>query len=130
MPPESESTKTHHVSLRVDQQTYHYLEGLAEDWEMGRSEALRTIIKSHHGVMWGNFFGIVDNDKLADEWGDIGHLLAAANESDRGVPATLSEPRLVDVIEPLPILISAAEVEMGDMDAGRLDSEDDDAPSQ
>lgn len=112
MSSESDQSKTHHVSMRVDRQTYNYLEGLSEDWDMDRSKVLRNIIKSHHGLLFGNFFGIVDNEKLADEWGDVGHLLAAANEADRGVPDSLAEPRLVDVVEPVPVLISAAEVEM------------------
>jgi len=63
-------------------------------------------------VLFGNFFGVVDTDKLADEWGDVGHLLSASVDSERGVPDSLARARLVDVVEPIPVLVSAAEVEL------------------
>lgn len=120
------STKSHHVSVRVDKQTVEYLDGLADDWGIdSRSEVLRLIIKSHNGLLFGNFFGIVDNDRLADHWGSLGHLLAAANEAGRGVPEDLQEPRLVDVVESVPMLVSAAEVEAGNIDLDELEPEGD-----
>lgn len=110
----SDAPKSHHVSVRVDRQTNTYLEGLAEDWGVdSKSEALRLIIKSHNGMLTGSFFGIVNNDRLVEEWGDVGHLLAAASESERGVPGGVDGARLVDVVEPLPVLVSAADVEAG-----------------
>lgn len=111
------SGKNTHISVRFDEQTVDYIDNFGD--EMGfnsRSEALRAIIKSHHGVVFGNFFGIVDDDKLASEWGDVGHLLAASVESDRGVPPSMSQARLADVLEPMPLLVSAAEFELGDLD--------------
>lgn len=121
-------SKSQHLSLRVDPQTFDYLDGLAEDWGIdNRSEVLRLIIKSHNGLLFGNFFGIVDNEKLAAEWGDVGHLLAAANEADRGVPSNLQEPRLVDIVESIPMLVAAAEVEAGNVDTGAFDPEGGDA---
>lgn len=117
--PETDEPKNEHVTLRLDKNLVDYLDALGEDWgimkpdgEVNRSKVLRTVIKTHNGVVFGNFFGIVDNEALADEWGEIGHLLAAANESDRGVPEGLQEPRLVDILEPIPLLVRAAEVEL------------------
>jgi len=111
------SGKDTHVSVRLDEQTVEYIDSFGD--EMGftsRSAALRAIIKSHNGVVFGNFFGIVDGEKLASEWGDVGHLLASSVESDRGVPDSMTEARLADVLEPIPLLVSAAEVELGDLD--------------
>jgi len=107
--------KDTHVSVRLDQDTVEYIDNFAD--EMGldsRSESLRTIIKTHNGLVFGNFFGVVDDEKLASEWGDVGHLLAASFESDRGVPPSMTEARIADVLEPIPVLVSAAEVELGD----------------
>lgn len=109
--------KDTHVSVRLDEETVDYIDNFAD--EMGldsRSESLRTIIKTHNGLLFGNFFGVVDDDKLATEWGDVGHLLASSVESDRGVPPSMSEARIVDVLEPIPVLVSAAELELGDSD--------------
>lgn len=110
---------SNHLSMRVDEATVEYLESLGHEWGMtredgsvNRSEVLRTIIKTHNGILFGNFFGVTDNDALADEWGELGHLLASANEADRGVPAGLQEARLADVLEPVPLLVSAAEAEL------------------
>jgi hypothetical protein len=107
--------KDTHVSVRLDEETVDYIDNFAD--EMGldsRSESLRTIIKTHNGLLFGNFFGVVDDDKLASEWGEVGHLLAASVESDRGVPPGMAEARIADVLEPIPLLVSAAEVELGD----------------
>lgn len=121
--PDTDEPKNHHITLRVDTPLVEYLDALGEEWDMvkedgdvNRSAVLRTVIKTHNGIAFGNFFGIVDNDALADEWGEIGHLLAAANESERGVPEGLQTPRLVDVLEPVPLLVSAAEVELNDVE--------------
>jgi hypothetical protein len=107
------SNKDTHVSVRLDEETVEYIDNFAD--EMGldsRSESLRSIIKTHNGLLFGNFFGVVDDEKLASEWGDVGHLLTAAAESDRGVPPSMTDARIVDVLEPIPVLLSAAEVEL------------------
>ncbi len=115
---DSEEPKETHVSVRLGVDTVEYLDQLGEqlgfvkDGSVNRSKTLRTVIKTHNGVLFGNFFAIVDNDALADEWGDVGHLLSASLESDRGVPESVSRARLVDVVEPIPLLVSAAEVEL------------------
>jgi len=112
--------KDRHVSFRVDAETAEYIDSFADmagfvsdDGSANRSAALRAIIKSHHGVLFGNFFGVVDHDKLSDEWGDVGHLLAASLDSDDGVPDTLDEARMADILEPIPVLVTAADVELG-----------------
>lgn len=115
----TENHKDTHVTVRLPKEDVEYLDAVGEEWglvkdggDVNRSETLRTIIKTHSGLLYGNFFGIVDNDRLASEWGSVGHTLAAANESDRGVPTGLQEARLVDVIGPVPLLVSAAETEL------------------
>jgi len=117
--PDTDSQKTTHVSVRLDEDTVAYLDGLGEEWgfvrddgSVNRSQTLRTAIKAHNGLLFGNFFGVVDPDKLSDEWGDVGHLLAAGLESDRGVPESVTHARLSDVLRPIPMLVSAAEVEL------------------
>jgi len=116
--PDSDDRKETHVSVRLGVETVDYLDQLGEQLgfvsgdSVNRSKTLRTIIKTHNGVLFGNFFGVVDTDKLADEWGDVGHLLSASVESERGVPDSLARARLVDVVEPIPVLVSAAEVEL------------------
>lgn len=113
------SGKDTHVSVRLDEQTVDYIDsfgdmiGVGDGESVNRSESLRTIIKTHNGMLFGNFFGVVDNEKLAGEWGDVGHLLASSVESDRGVPESMRKARLADVLEPIPVLVSAAEVELG-----------------
>lgn len=121
--PATDDPKDRHVSVRLDTDTVSYIDALGEAWgltkpdgDVNRSEVLRTVIKTHNGVLYGNFFGIVDNDVLAAEWGEIGHVLAAANESERGVPPGLQEPRLADILEPIPMLLSAAAVELNDVE--------------
>lgn len=118
---DTNDAKQNHVSLRVDHATLEYIDRVGEEWdirrddgEVNRSEVLRLIISTHQGIMLGNFFGIVDTDALAREWGETGHLLAAAYEADRDLPEGLSDPCLADVLEPVPILVRAAEVEHGD----------------
>lgn len=113
------SGKDTHVSVRLDEQTVEYIDsfgdmiGVGEGESVNRSAALRAIIKTHNGILFGNFFGVVDNEKLASEWGDVGHLLASSVESDRGVPGSMTQARLGDVLEPIPVLVAAAEVELG-----------------
>jgi len=114
---DAENTKTH-VSVRLDVETVDYIDqlgqqmGFVKGGSVNRSETLRTVIKTHNGILFGNFFGVVSNDKLAAEWGEVGHLLAASVESDRGVPASIDRARLVDVVQPVPLLLSAAELEL------------------
>lgn len=122
--PQTDAPKDTHVTLRIEDETVDYLDALGEAWgltrndgEVNRSEVLRTVINTHNGILFGNFFGIIDNDALADEWGEIGHVLAAANEAERGLPAGLQTPRLADVLEPIPLLMSAAEVELSEVEA-------------
>ena len=113
--------KNQHVSFRVDSKTASYIDSFAkmvglvdESGSPNRSAAMRAIIKSHNGVLFGNFFGVVDHDKLESEWGDVGKLLTSAVESDRGVPQSLDDARMADILEPIPVLMSAADVELGD----------------
>lgn len=114
---ETDNPKDTHVSVRLDAETVDYLDTVGEDMgfvqngSVNRSKTLRTIIKTHHGLLFGNFFGVVDTGSLSEEWGDVGHLLAGCVESGRGVPASLSHARLADVVEDVPVLVSAAEVE-------------------
>jgi hypothetical protein len=118
--PDTDNQKDTHVSVRLDAETVDYLDGLGRELGyvrgdgsgVNRSQTLRTIIKTHHGVLFGNFFGVVEPGKLSDEWGDVGHLLAAAAESERGVPESVKRARLADVLAPLPVLTTAAEVEL------------------
>lgn len=122
--PNSDSKKDTHVSVRVDQNTVDYIDQFGEmvglvdgSGGVNRSKTLRTIIKTHHGLLFGNFFGVTDPDKLSDEWGDVGHILASSVESERGPPDPLDTARLADVVESVPVLVSAAEVELeGDGD--------------
>ena len=115
---DAENTKTH-VSVRLDVETVDYIDqlgqqmGFVKGGSVNRSETLRTVIKTHNGILFGNFFGVVDNDKLAREWGDVGHLLASSAESDRGVPTGVDEACLADVLEQIPVLMAAAEAELG-----------------
>jgi hypothetical protein len=124
--PDSDGEKKQQVSVRLGVETVDYLDQVGEqlgltspDGTVNRSKTLRSIIKTHNGLLFGNFFGVVDNGKLGSEWGDVGHLLAASVESPRGVPESMREARLVDVVEPIPVLISAAEMEL----EGAIDDE-------
>lgn len=123
---DSHNPKTDHVSVRLDAQTAAYLDSLSHllvdgDGEsMNRSETIRVVVKSHSGLLFGNFLGVVDADKLSEHWGGVGHVLASSLRSDLGPPPQLDNARLADIIEPLPVLISAADAELsGGDDDGR-----------
>lgn len=124
-PNTDESQKDTHVSVRLAEDNVEYLDRLGEelgfvrDGDVNRSQTLRTVIKSHNGLLFGRFFALLDSEKLADEWGDVGELLAAAKATDGGLPDQLSEARLADVTEPVPVMVAAAHVELeeGEADA-------------
>lgn len=118
--PDSDAPKDTQLSLRVDAETLSYLDGVGREWDLeredgtvNRSAVLRIIIKSHAGLLFGNFFGVIDTDELGEEWGGVGRLLANAVESERPLPPGLENARLADISAPIPVLVAAADTELG-----------------
>lgn len=122
-PPDDDSEKDTHISVRVSPETAAYLDAIGkelghgrENGSVNRSATLRSIIKIQNGILFGSFYGIIDPGAMRDEWGDVGHLIAAALSSDMGVPEGLENARLADVMAPIPVIERAAEVELEETD--------------
>lgn len=105
--------KEKHTSFRYGEETEQYLSSLQDDLGVdNRSEVIRIIIKAFNGLIFGNFLALLDKDALKEEWGEIGKLLALMKEDP---PESIDRARLGDVIKSLPYLVSAAKVELEDI---------------
>jgi len=102
------------VQFRASESTTDFLDQLKDDWGLqSRSAALRIIIHSWAGLLNGNVWAVLDESRLREEWGDLGHILANAHEHDEPISPTLAQARLIDVIEEPPVLLGAAKEEVG-----------------
>lgn len=117
----SGDSKRHHVTVRMGADQVEVLDTLGEAWgitkddgTVNRSATLRLVTEAFGGVLTGRFFAIVDNDKLAKEWGAVGQVLALANEADGDMPTAMREARLADVLKPAPDLVGAGRLELHD----------------
>lgn len=106
--------KEKHTSFRYGEETEQYLSSLQDDLGVdNRSEVIRIIIKAFNGILFGNFLALLDKEALKEEWGDMGKLLALMKEDP---PESIDRARLGDVIKNLPYLVSAAKVELEEID--------------
>jgi len=105
------SNKSKHITLRVSEETETFLNTLSEEWDMDRSEVIRTIFKGFNGLLYGNFLALLDEDRLEGNWGEIGELFKALKHNPT---SNLDKATLSDVVKDLPVLVRATEVELGD----------------
>lgn len=112
--PHTDEPKNNHVQFRASDSTIDLIDSLQERWgASSRSEVIRVMVHSHAGLMYGNFFALLDTDRLAEEWGGVGELLAAAIDSDRPLPSGVDRAQLRDVVVDVPLLLGAAHEEAG-----------------
>lgn len=110
--PDSGAKKDNTVRFRASETTSEYIKHLKEMWGCSsESEALRILVHMTVGILHGDISGILDEERLRDQWGETGVLLAAALNEDSPVPDGLKDARLGDVLEDVPILLGAAQTE-------------------
>lgn len=106
---EKKKRKRLHSSIRYDEKTDRFLEQLEEEWKTNRSQAIRNIIKMFMGVMYGNFFALLDEDKLIQKWGETGKILSLIKEDP---PESVDKATLHEVIKDPEVLVNATEIEL------------------
>lgn len=103
-------SKQKHTSFRYGEETAEYLSKLQESWGIeNKSEVIRILIKAFTGLSFGNFLAILDKEKLVEEWGAVGKLLALMKEDP---PSCVEKSQLAEVVKDVPYLVSAAQVEL------------------
>lgn len=101
------------INFRADEELNQFLEEMKDNWDTTKSDVIRTIIRSHMGLLEAKFLAILKDDNL-DRWGDMGRMLRGLKESEKTSNAAL-EAQLKDVVKDYEVLIGAemAEVREG-----------------
>lgn len=102
------------INFRADDELNGFLEDVAEEWNVNKSEAIRRIIRMQMGLLEGRFLSILNSDLLEEEWGGLGEILKGLKDSEN-ISDDILEARLKDVVQG-DILLGAEEVEVRSQD--------------